>query len=106
MCYFIGRDFTSEVTNQAELLAEGVSAALVLPLDTTLVKRVRQAGTHATERQANVHSAFEAAHGLFGLHVLWVDDVITTNATLGATAGALKQVGAVAVHGLTFARDL
>jgi predicted amidophosphoribosyltransferase len=67
MCYFIGRDFTSEATNQAELLAEGVSAALVLPLDTTLVKRVRQAGnqagTHATERQANVHSAFEAAHG-------------------------------------------
>lgn len=96
--------------NQAELLAEGVSAAFGLPLDTGLLKRVRQAstqvGSSAIERQANVRGAFEASPGSFGLRVLLVDDVTTTDATLDSASGALKDAGAAAVHALTFAKDL
>ena len=96
--------------NQAELLAVGVSASLGLPLETNLLIRVRQGGTqvgaHATERQANVRDAFAGAPRADGLRVLLVDDVTTTNSTLDAAAGALKQAGAAAVDCLTFARDL
>ncbi|MDA1036470.1 MAG: phosphoribosyltransferase family protein [Chloroflexi bacterium] len=96
--------------NQAQLLADGVSTALGLPLRNDLLKRVQQGatqvGAHATERQANVRDAFEAAPQAYGLRILLVDDVTTTNATLDAAANALKKAGAAAVHGVTFARDL
>ena len=95
--------------NQAQLLANGVSTELGLPLEPNLLVRVRQGktqvGSHAMERQANVRDAFEAARLSPGLRVLLVDDVTTTNATLDAATSALKQAGAGAVHCLTFARD-
>jgi predicted amidophosphoribosyltransferase len=59
-------------------------------------------------RQANVAGAFAAEDGaeadLAGEHVLLVDDVLTTGATVIACSGALVEAGARCVSVLTFAR--
>ena len=47
---------------------------------------------------------YEAVHGLEGVRVLLVDDVVTTGATMGAAAGALRRAGAVRVDALALAR--
>lgn len=61
-----------------------------------------------TERLRNLRSAFVAAphHAphLARAHVLLVDDVTTTGATLQTAAQALLQVGAARVSALVFAR--
>jgi predicted amidophosphoribosyltransferase len=64
------------------------------------------------ERLTNVAGAFRAAEpaggglrgGLRGAHVVLVDDVVTTAATLNACAAALVAGGARIVSYLTFAR--
>ena len=60
------------------------------------------------ERRANVEGAFRVSPGqaaaVAGAHVLLIDDVITTGATVEACAVALKEAGAVAVDVLAVAR--
>lgn len=46
----------------------------------------------------------EHRHALAGKHVLLVDDVMTTGATLQAAAQVLRQAGAASVSGMVFAR--
>ncbi len=76
--------------NQSEVLARGMAKAMQVPLlDRVLIRR--QATTTQTkksrlERFANVGQAFELVEGerINGKHVLLVDDVLTTGATLEA----------------------
>jgi ComF family protein len=87
--------------NQAEALAEGVAKRLKLPIR-RLLKRV--AGTRkladlgVTARAEVMRGAFRAraraSSRISGRTVLLVDDVLTTGATCGAAARALKQAGA------------
>ena len=64
-------------------------------------------------RQANVAGAFgfrpglerRAIEVLAGRWVVLVDDVTTTGSTLAACAEALTSAGALAVSGLTVARE-
>lgn len=62
------------------------------------------------ERHTNVagafalHSRLKEAEPLKGCHVLLVDDVTTTGATLGACAQVLRAAGAGSVEGLVLAR--
>ena len=97
--------------NQAELLARGVAAATgrgFLPA----LERAHGTGSQTTlqpvARAANVAGAFRpmsaARNGIAGEHLLLVDDVLTTGATVVACAEALVAAGARCVSVLTFAR--
>lgn len=93
--------------NQSELLAREVSRRWNVPLR-RLVRRIRftaaQAGLTNAKRRDNVAGAFRARNGAAGKRVLLIDDVMTTGATAGACALALKRAGAAHVTLLTLAR--
>ncbi|MDO4705584.1 MAG: phosphoribosyltransferase family protein [Comamonadaceae bacterium] len=63
-----------------------------------------QARSGKAERQSNLQAAFRVTHAVMGRHVLLVDDVMTTGATLFTLAGQLRQAGAREVSALVFAR--
>ena len=96
--------------NQAELLAAPCAARWRLPLLTRALVRVRptppQTDLDADARRANVRDAFRAVRPreIEGRRVLLVDDVLTTGATVGAAARALRTAGAAEVGVLALAR--
>ncbi len=93
--------------NQATELARPVAAALGL----SLFRRVRrprrtppQSGLAAGHRRANVRGAFRVNGELDAAHVLIVDDVMTTGATVVELARCLRAAGASRVSVLVAAR--
>lgn len=78
---------------------------------TDLLARVKasrpQVGLDAHERRKNVRGAFKVTPGgassIAARKILLIDDVMTTGATAGACAGALRAAGAAQVDVLTFA---
>ncbi|MFT4191427.1 MAG: phosphoribosyltransferase family protein [Comamonas sp.] len=67
-----------------------------------------QHGLSHAQRQANARGAYRVpaarAHQLPGSRILLVDDVMTTGASLGAAAAALKRAGAREVGAVVLAR--
>jgi ComF family protein len=98
--------------NQAALLADGLGGSLELPVLSTVLIRSRrtrpQVGLNKARRMGNLDGAFTLAPGaaVKGLHLLLVDDVCTTGATLIECAGVLKSAGAAGIRALTLARDV
>jgi ComF family protein len=103
--------------NQAELLAEGMVAAMrrLRPewegrLAARVLARQRatesQAGLSLSGRQRNLRGAFfvPQAELVRGLDVLLIDDIYTTGATARACSQALKRAGAARVWVATVAR--
>jgi ComF family protein len=96
--------------NQAERLAAELAGRWRLPVWADVVARSRRTQTQTrltpAERSANVHEAFRVATGerIRGRHLVLVDDVITTGATLNACAGALFRAGARILSYVTFGR--
>ncbi|HWX19029.1 MAG TPA: ComF family protein [Candidatus Binatia bacterium] len=98
--------------NQAERLALRLSAALRIPLNAQLLRRVLPTRTQTLlsreERLANVSGAFARRAGprLNGERIVLVDDVFTTGATTGACARVLRAAGAGDVCVWTVARGI
>ena len=93
--------------NQAEVLARTLSRALSLPCRTDLVVRsqatAQQARLGAAARQQNLREAFRLI-GMPPRHVILVDDVMTTGATLCSLAGTLRAAGTEEVSVIVLAR--
>jgi len=98
--------------NQSRLLAEALAPRWKVRIWDKCLRRERgtESQTRLTpgERLRNVAGAFRASAGpsdpLRGAHVVLVDDVVTTAATLSACAHALYDGGARIVSCVTFAR--
>jgi ComF family protein len=96
--------------NQAELLAAPCAARWRLPLLGRALVRARptlpQADLDAEARRANVRDAFRVLRPaeVRDRRLLLVDDVLTTGATVGAAARALRAAGATEVGVLTLSR--
>ncbi|MEO6067165.1 MAG: ComF family protein [Gemmatimonadales bacterium] len=93
--------------NQAERLAAALGRLTGLEVVDAALARRRETPTQTAltpeGRRANMAGAF-AGEGVRGRTVVLVDDVLTTGATLGACAEALRVAGAARVDAVTFAR--
>lgn len=95
--------------NQAEILSNGISQAMGIPVLTKNVIRRRHTDTqtkkHRAERWENVEGSFAVKKPatLQGKNILLVDDVITTGATLEACTQCLLEVPGIQVSLATVA---
>ena len=97
--------------NQSAELARALASFWNIPVRTDLIARGRATETQTRltpgERRRNVSGAFHATAdraSLRGLHLVLVDDVVTTGATLNACAAALHSGGARILSYVTFGR--
>ncbi len=95
--------------NQAELLAKILAQKINVPLNGAL-ERIRYTTTQTAfdrvERMENLRGSFRLRKkiGVRGLHVLLVDDILTTGSTLSECARVLREAGARSVYAVTAAR--
>ena len=100
--------------NQSWLLAQGVAQSMDWSnrlCSQTLVRvkdTKRLMGMQADERRQHIQQAFQVnealAHQVAGQHVVVVDDVMTTGATVNEAARTLWAAGAASVTGWFLAR--
>ncbi len=98
--------------NQSQLLAARIAKRLDIPLLSSACQRVRDTPPQSSlpwkERDKNIRGAFEVAlpAQVQGKHVAIVDDVMTSGASIGELARALKKAGAAEVSAWVVARTL
>jgi ComF family protein len=106
------RRLRSRGYNQSGLLASELGRFASLPVvDDSVIRRKNTAPqartTSVEDRRRNVAGAFACRDKRgAGKHIIVIDDVCTSSATLRACAAALKAEGAVSVWGLTLAREV
>lgn len=95
--------------NQSEELAREVGRQLGLPLLSGGLVRLKmttqQARLSARERAENMRGAFAWRAAAPPRRIILIDDVLTTGATMGACALALREAGAEEIYGLALARS-
>ncbi|WP_353196068.1 ComF family protein [Parapedobacter defluvii] len=98
--------------NQSAFFAQGLSHSMRKPIVSECLIRHRVTESQTTknryERYQNMESAFRLndAEAVAGKHVLLVDDVLTTGATLEACSTVLLAGGAMKVSAITIAKAL
>ena len=101
--------------NQSELLARALGGRLDLPVEVSVLRKVRdteplgQKGMRREERSKRVWGVFAIPEGkegvIQGKDILLVDDVLTSGATAREATKVLKKSGAGQVWVLTFAKS-
>jgi len=96
--------------NQTEVLAKELGRLTEFPLETDVLKKIRnippQTSLELDERARNVKDAYQTAkeERIQGKIILLVDDVYTTGSTLRECASMLKRAGAKEVRAVTVAQ--
>ncbi len=94
--------------NQSIEISRVLAKNLAIPIEHTAVVRQRytaaQTGLNAKQRQKNIKGAFSVVANLNYKHVLIVDDVMTTGATVNELAKVLKKNNVARVGVLSIAR--
>lgn len=106
--------FITRRYNQSALLADSLHQHTSIPLiaDALLRKRPTkpQTGLSKKQRRDNVRGAFHInprwQDAIKGKHIVLIDDVLTTAATVSVCAKTLIDNGALRVHVLTLARAI
>ena len=99
--------------NQSEIIARGIASVYGCKIETSLIERIihTKSQTHKSvyERHANVEEVFSLteAEALHGKHILLVDDVMTTGATISACIEALRGIPEIriSIFSLSIARE-
>lgn len=95
--------------NQSEVLAEGIATVVGIPVAKHLLLRNQYTETQTRkgnyDRWMNVKDVFEVSDiaSLKGKHVLLVDDVMTTGATMVACADAMSEIPGLRISVLALA---
>lgn len=96
--------------DQADCITRRISLLTSLPWSKLLVRRgqVHQVGSNRAQRIAHVKQAFRPVNTgrIKGAHIVLVDDVVTTGATLEEAARTLRRAGAAQVDAILFAQPL
>ena len=95
--------------NQATELAKPLTKKINVPLDTQICKRIRfskpQSSLPLKQRTKNVRNAFAVNSDVVYEHVLLVDDVVTTGATINELSRLLHLAGVKKIDVLACARS-
>ncbi len=95
--------------NQSEVFAQGISEVLRIPLNTKSVIRQTESATQTKKRK---YERWENVAGIFALqeknslsnkHLVLVDDVVTTGATIEALWQAIKEIEGIRVSLISIA---
>lgn len=93
--------------NQSMKIARGVSSLTGIPIYNNVVRRTHfnesQTAKHSRERLQNVADAFCLANGerIAGKHILIIDDIVTTGATVTACGCELAKAQGVCISVLS-----
>lgn len=93
--------------NQSEMIADGISQVTGIPIDTKHLLRAvnnpSQTQKNTEERKKNTEGIFELtnAQDLKGKHILLVDDIITTGATLHSCCTKLNSIRGLTISIIT-----
>ncbi len=95
--------------NQSEELCKGLSEGMEVEVETNNLIRIKDTPTQTklskSERQKNLKGAFVVSNPerLEGKHVLLVDDVLTTGATIEMCTNVLRKINGIKISIVTLA---